>query len=190
RPERSRRPGPRFLDFSRHTREAARVPRLAPPRPLLAPDWRVGRLPHRLQLLAEPLRQARVHARADLRRAQALRLLRPRSRVLVERALRRHLHGEYPLSPARPRRRIGPAPQRGVRGARAAPRRRALPVHDPDHRGGDPLEVAPQRLLRSRESPPRLLASRPRALCLAPPRLHPVVAPPHQRVAVPSPPGG
>ena len=87
-------------------------------------------------------------------------------------AQRRRVLGELPLRRASTRARPWcsssasgvpgrAAAERGLPRAQPPARRRAVPVHDPDHRGRHPVEVAAQRLLRPRQPP----AHRARAWC-------------------------
>ena len=157
---------------------------MAPPRPVALPSGRAGGLPRPLQRLAEPVRQARLHAGAGLRGPAPLSLLRVRSRVLVELLLRLRLRGRHHGAAARGRGARRPAPERDLPGPQRAAGLRALPLHDPHHRGGDPLEVAAERLLRAGELPPGAVGGRAHAGGVAGTRLHHDRADRHQRLAV------
>src|SRR4029453_4780535 len=154
------------------------------PRPVAAATGRARRLSRPLQHLAEPVRQARLHAGTVLRRPPALPLLRERSRVLDQLLLRQRIRGRDHGAAAGRRRAGGPAPERGVPRAQPAAGGRAVPLHDPHHRGGHPVEVAAQRLLRPRQLPPGQRGRGARPGGLARTRLHHDRADRHQRVAV------
>src|SRR5262249_28358815 len=72
--------------------------------------------------------------------------------------------GKHPRPPACARGRRRSPPERGLPRPQSPPLNRPLSLHDPDHRGRHPLEVAPQRLAWTREPPAR----RRRALVRAP----------------------
>ena len=101
-----------------------------------------------------------------------LPLLRERPRVLDQLLLRQRLRGRDHGAAARRRGARRAAAERGLPRAQPPARRRALPVHDPHHRRGHPVEVAAERLLRPRQPPAHERRPGAGAGGLAGPRLH------------------